>query len=69
MTSVLVVSPEPVGDRMAGPAIRALELARSLSAACDVTLAAAEPSEASGVRLLEAGMEDVERLRGRRPRS
>ena len=64
MTSVLVVSPEPVGDRMAGPAIRALELARSLSAACDVTLAAAEPSEASGVRLLEAGMEDVEQLLG-----
>jgi glycosyltransferase involved in cell wall biosynthesis len=62
MTSVLVVSPEPVGERMAGPAIRALELARALAASCDVTVAAAAPSTAAGVRLLEAGMADVERL-------
>ena len=31
--SVLVVSAEPVGERMAGPAIRALELARALAGA------------------------------------
>ena len=38
---VLVVSAEPVGARMAGPAIRAYELARALAARrCDVTLAA-----------------------------
>lgn len=40
---VLVLSSEPVGDRMAGPAIRALELARALAAEHEVTLAA--PSE------------------------
>ncbi len=65
-TSVLVVSAEPVGDRMAGPAIRAAELARALAAACDVTLAAPGPSAApdAGVRVLEAGMADVEALAG-----
>jgi glycosyltransferase involved in cell wall biosynthesis len=62
--SVLVVSSEPVGARMAGPAIRAAELARALAAQCDVTLAAPAPSEAPGarVRLVEAGMADVEAL-------
>jgi glycosyltransferase involved in cell wall biosynthesis len=61
--SVLVVSAEPVGGRMAGPAIRAVELARALAAACDVTLSAPAPSTApDGVRLLSAGMEDVEAL-------
>jgi glycosyltransferase involved in cell wall biosynthesis len=39
-TSVLVLSSEPVGERMAGPAIRATELARALAAEHDVTLAA-----------------------------
>jgi glycosyltransferase involved in cell wall biosynthesis len=62
MTSVLLVSPEPVGERMAGPAIRSLELARALAATCDVTVAAAAPSAAIGLPLLEAGMGDVERL-------
>jgi glycosyltransferase involved in cell wall biosynthesis len=38
--SVLVLSSEPVEERMAGPAIRAVELARALAAAHDVTLAA-----------------------------
>lgn len=61
--SVLVVSAEPIGDRMAGPAIRAAELARALSAACDVTLAAPAPSMPfADLRLLTAGMEDVEAL-------
>jgi glycosyltransferase involved in cell wall biosynthesis len=62
--SVLVVSAEPVGARMAGPAIRAAELARALASECDVTLAAPAPSETpdARVRLVEAGMADVEAL-------
>ena len=61
---VLVLSPEPVAERMAGPAIRALELARSLSAAHAVTLAAPRPSEppGEGVELLEAGVEHFDAL-------
>jgi glycosyltransferase involved in cell wall biosynthesis len=39
-----VVSAEPVGARMAGPAIRAYELARALGEHVDVTLAAPGPS-------------------------
>jgi glycosyltransferase involved in cell wall biosynthesis len=61
-TAVLVVSAEPVGAAMAGPAIRAAELARALAAECDVTLAAPAPSSLPGLRLLEAGMADVEAL-------
>jgi len=61
MTRVLVVSAEPVGERMAGPAIRALELARALSAQCDVTLAAPPPSQAP-LPLLEAGLADFDQL-------
>ena len=59
--SVLVISAEPVGVRMAGPAIRASELARALSATCDVTVAAPAPS-VSELPLIEAGMADVETL-------
>jgi glycosyltransferase involved in cell wall biosynthesis len=64
MTRVLVLSPEPVAERMAGPAIRALELARALAAHVDVTLAAPGPSDAAlaGVPLLEAGVRDYDRL-------
>ena len=63
-TSVLVVSAEPVGARMAGPAIRAYELARALAATCDVTLAAPPPSTVADPRvaLVAAGMADVEAL-------
>jgi glycosyltransferase involved in cell wall biosynthesis len=63
-TSVLVVSGEAVGARMAGPAIRAYELARALAGACDVTLAAPAPSELGDPRiaLVPAGMADVEAL-------
>ncbi len=61
MTRVLVVSAEPVAERMAGPAIRALELARALSAHCDVTLSAPAPSEAP-LPLLEAGLADFDAL-------
>jgi glycosyltransferase involved in cell wall biosynthesis len=57
VTRVLVVSAEPVGERMAGPAIRALELARAVSAHCEVTIAAPPPSEAP-LPLLQAGLAD-----------
>jgi glycosyltransferase involved in cell wall biosynthesis len=59
---VLVVSTEPVGARMAGPAIRARELARALAAGCDVTLAAPAPSADPDVRVLEAGPADYRAL-------
>jgi len=62
--NVLVISPEPVGRTMAGPAIRALELARALAATCHVTLAAPAPStcEDPDVELLEAGFRDFRPL-------
>jgi glycosyltransferase involved in cell wall biosynthesis len=69
---ILVVSAEPVGARMAGPAIRAYELARALAAHGELTLAAPAPSElpAEGgppphlLRLLEAGLADYDALLG-----
>jgi glycosyltransferase involved in cell wall biosynthesis len=63
-TSVLVVATEPVGERMAGPAIRAYELARALAARCDVTLAAPAPSTVADHRIayIPAGMAEVEAL-------
>jgi glycosyltransferase involved in cell wall biosynthesis len=61
--SVLVLSPESAGERMAGPAIRATELARALAAEHDVTLAAPAPSRAPAeVHLLEAGYEQLDVL-------
>jgi glycosyltransferase involved in cell wall biosynthesis len=64
VTHVLVASAEPVGERMAGPAIRALELARTLAVECDVTLAAPAPSSLVDVpfKVLEAGPADFEQL-------
>ncbi len=61
---VLVVSTEPVGERMAGPAIRAYELARALADQCAVTLSAPAPSTVADprLRLVQAGMADVEQL-------
>jgi len=61
---VLVVSAEPVGERMAGPAIRAYELARALAGDARVTLAAPAPSEVGDERivLLEAGLADYDAL-------
>jgi glycosyltransferase involved in cell wall biosynthesis len=63
-TAVLVVSAEAVGDRMAGPAIRAYELARTLADASDVTIAAPAPSAVGDPRiaLVHAGMADIEAL-------
>ena len=40
MARVLIISTDIVGPAMAGPGIRAWELARALSAECTVTLAA-----------------------------
>jgi glycosyltransferase involved in cell wall biosynthesis len=62
--SVLVLSAEPVGGQMAGPAIRAAELARALAAEHDVTLAAPAPSgtPSERVRLIEAGFEQLDVL-------
>jgi glycosyltransferase involved in cell wall biosynthesis len=49
---VLVVASEPLAARMAGPAIRAFELARALTAVADVTVAAPPGSEpVPGTRL------------------
>jgi glycosyltransferase involved in cell wall biosynthesis len=65
VSRVLVLSSEPVGERMAGPAIRALEVARALGESGHATtLAAPAPSELSdgGVALLEAGFTDFHRL-------
>ena len=61
---VLVVSPEPVGDRMAGPAIRARELARALAGDCDVTLAAPGDSHDPDLPVLRAGIADYDALAG-----
>lgn len=62
---MLVVSAEPVGDRMAGPAIRALELARALArGGCAVTLAAPGAAPVEGVARLAAGLEDYDALLG-----
>jgi hypothetical protein len=63
-TRVLIVSGEPVGGAMAGPAIRALELARALAPYCRVTLAAPGPSrlEEPRLTLLEATNADFDRL-------
>jgi glycosyltransferase involved in cell wall biosynthesis len=62
--SVLVLSAEPVAERMAGPAIRAAELARALAAAGHrVTLASPGGNiPEAGVRGLDAGFEDFETL-------
>jgi glycosyltransferase involved in cell wall biosynthesis len=65
MTRVLFVCGEPIGMRMSGPGIRALELARVVSGAgCEVTVAAPpadEPRE-TGVEMIDADPQDYERL-------
>lgn len=64
MARVLVVSAEPLGPLLAGPAIRSLELARTLSRDNQVSLAAPGLSSdpAPGVTAVNAGFEDYERL-------
>ena len=50
-TRALVVSNDPIADKMSGPAIRAWEMAQALAATVDVTVAVPEASDklASGV--------------------
>ena len=64
MASVLVVSAEPLGPLVAGPSIRALELARALAGRHAVTIAAPGLTDSgiAGVEALDAGFEDYERL-------
>ena len=64
MARVLVVCAEPIGPQVAGPAIRALELARVLASAHQVTIAAPAPSETGDPRipLIEAGFADYDEL-------
>ena len=59
--AVLIVCSEPLGAQMAGPAIRAHELARALADEFEVTIAAPAPSDWStipGSRVVHAGFVD-----------
>ncbi len=64
MARVLVVCAEPIGPQVAGPAIRALELARVLASTHEVTIAAPAPSETGDptIALIEAGFVDYDEL-------
>lgn len=64
MARVLVVCAEPIGPQVAGPAIRALELARVLADSHEVTIAAPAPSQTGDDRiaLVEAGFVDYDAL-------
>ncbi len=64
MARVLVVCAEPIGPQVAGPAIRALELARVLADSHQVTIAAPAPSQSGDQRiaLVEAGFGDYDAL-------
>lgn len=46
-TRVLVISSDPLSDTLAGPGIRAMEIARYLAHSCHVTLAAPDKAEVS----------------------
>jgi glycosyltransferase involved in cell wall biosynthesis len=62
--SVVFVSPEPVSERMTGPAQRALKLAEATAEHCSVTLAAPSPSTfpAGPFRAVETGPQHDPRL-------
>lgn len=64
MARVLVVCSEPIGTSMAGPAIRARELAGVLAGEHDVTVAAPAPSAIDDPRIayVAAGFEDYDAL-------
>ena len=64
MARVLVVCAEPIGPQVAGPAIRALELARVLASSHEVRIAAPAPSETGDpqIALIEAGFADYDEL-------
>lgn len=59
MARVLVITDDRLGARMAGPAIRAFELARQLEGAHDVVLASLQPitGELEGPFPIEAGLD------------
>lgn len=68
MSRVLVVAPEAVGGRMAGPAIRSWELSATLAGANRVTLAAPAPlppAGPAGVSVVEARASILASLAGR----
>ena len=65
MSRVLVVSAEPIGELMAGPAIRARELARVLGTENAVTVSApglADGALGPGIATVDAGFEDYDAL-------
>ena len=64
MARVLVVCAEPIGPQVAGPAIRAIEIARVLASAHDVTVTAPAPSGIHDprIKLIEAGFSDYDAL-------
>ena len=66
MTRVLFHCWEPIGERMAGPGIRCLELARTLArAGCEVTIAAPDSRlDEPAITLLDAAPQDYGRLLG-----
>ena len=49
MARVLVATPEPIGERLAGPAIRAAHIARVLGASHDVTLVSLDGESTSPI--------------------
>jgi hypothetical protein len=63
MARLLIISPEPTGEHMAGPAIRALELGCALVDRCEVRLAAPDGAELPGRR--ELTLEHYDPLRPR----
>lgn len=60
---VLIITPDVLGERMAGPAIRALEIARALHPACSVTLVSTVENTLSGYDFPIRHVDD-DRLRG-----
>jgi len=63
MSRVLVVSHDVIGERMAGPAIRAVELSRVLAEENEITLAAPNDCDLDlGLRTIRYGHADLTRL-------
>jgi glycosyltransferase involved in cell wall biosynthesis len=62
---VLFVTNDYIGEKRAGPAIRAMELARVLSKSCDVTVASARPGQiaSDGIQFIFNSVADLKPLR------
>jgi glycosyltransferase involved in cell wall biosynthesis len=62
--SVLILAPEPLGETVTGPVLRAVKLAEAVAEGCDVTLAAPAPSvfPEGRFRTLETGPQQNQRL-------